>query len=131
MFCPNYRYNKMFVLWISFFKGRNEFSWISPFLKKRLFMKTRYLIQCETNWFKSRWNWIGKRETVLRKIKRVVVQSPYQAHLNLLFVQSCYTSQVFYHYVTALLRQHPIILHVVQILWNDKVWFPRHSHDNQ
>ena len=51
--------------------------------------------------------------------------------MNLVFIQSCNSNRVFYHYVHALLQQHHVVLRVVKKLWNDEINTPRTSPHNQ
>ena len=51
--------------------------------------------------------------------------------MNLVFVQSCNSSQDLCHCVPSLLQEHYVVLHVVWILWNGEIKTPRKSHHNQ
>ena len=92
----------------------------TPNSSKRFCLPIQYSVHCKMEGWKK-----------FTYIKREV-QSRDRANMTLVFVQQCNSSQVFYHFVPALLqRHHVIILQVVGLLGNDEIRTSSISHHNQ
>ena len=98
------------------FGGRIEYPWTFASLKTHNAFLTSisgdwFFVKCKTycskNWLSRKW----KAERVLSKGKRVVLSRD-QAHIHLVLVQACASSLVFCHYVSALVQQSHVLLHV-------------------